>query len=290
MYNYSMPNPAPLEPVDYLVIGHLSQDLTPEGPRLGGTAAYSALTAHALGLRVGVVTAWGGEPPLGALAGTDGITVSMIPTPHTTTFENVYTPAGRIQYIHRTAPRIDTSHVAQEWRRTPIIHIGPIAQEVSPLLAEGFSPDLLCLTPQGWLRTWDGDGRVLPCVWPEAQAALSKAAAAAISIEDVGGDEGQIEAMALACRVLAVTEGPAGARLYWNGDLRRFRAPAMPEVDATGAGDIFAAAFFFRLYTTRDPWEAARFATRLASYSVMRLGLEGIPTQQEIQTCLVEVF
>ena len=40
----------------------------------------------------------------------------------------------------------------------------------------------------------------------------------------------------------------------------------LEEVDATGAGDIFAAAFFWRLYVTRDPWEAARFATHLASF------------------------
>ena len=71
-----------------------------------------------------------------------------------------------------------------------------------------------------------------------------------------------------ACRVLAVTEGPAGARLYWNGDLRRFRALQVKEVDATGAGDIFAAAFFWRLHVTRDPWAAAKFATHLASFSV----------------------
>jgi sugar/nucleoside kinase (ribokinase family) len=106
----------------------------------------------------------------------------------------------------------------------------------------------------------------------------------------VGGDEDRIEAMASATRVLAVTEGPAGARLYWNGDLRRFRAPDREEVDATGAGDIFAAAFFWRLYATRDPWAAARFATHLASFSISRSGLEGIPTQEEIQTCLVEVL
>ncbi len=285
-----MLNLGPLEAVDYLLIGHLSQDLTPEGSRLGGTAAYSALTARALGLRVGVVTAWGGELSLGPLAGRDGITLFSIPATQTTTFENVYTPSGRIQYIHRTAPRIDFEHVPPEWRRAPILHIGPIAGEVSPRLAEGFSPVLLGLTPQGWLRTWDGDGRVMPCLWPEAQAALSQAGAAVISVEDVGGDESQIEAMALTARVLAVTEGPAGARLYWNGDLRRFRAPLTHEVDATGAGDIFAAAFFFRLYTTHDPWEAARFATRLAAFSVTRPGLAGIPTQDEIQTCLVEVI
>ena len=47
-----MLNPVTLEPVDYLVIGHVAHDLIPDGWRLGGTAAYSALTAHALGLRV----------------------------------------------------------------------------------------------------------------------------------------------------------------------------------------------------------------------------------------------
>jgi sugar/nucleoside kinase (ribokinase family) len=62
------------------------------------------------------------------------------------------------------------------------------------------------------------------------------------------------------------------------------------EVDSTGAGDIYASAFFTRLYTTRDPWEAARFATLMSAISVTRQGLEGIPTPDEIQSCLVEVF
>jgi sugar/nucleoside kinase (ribokinase family) len=96
--------------------------------------------------------------------------------------------------------------------------------------------------------------------------------------------------MATASRILAVTEGASGARLFWNGDERRFRAPEAKEIDATGAGDIFAAAFFTRLYSTRDPWESARFATQLAAFSVTRIGLSGIPTAEEINSCLVEVF
>ena len=64
----------------------------------------------------------------------------------------------------------------------------------------------------------------------------------------------------------------------------------MSEIDATGAGDIFAAAFFVRLLTTQDPWEAARFATHLSACSVTRKGLKGIPTAEEIQACMVEVF
>ena len=61
-------------------------------------------------------------------------------------------------------------------------------------------------------------------------------------------------------------------------------------MDATGAGDIFAAAFFVRLSATRDPWAAARFATQLAARSVTRRGLDAIPTQAEIQECLMEVL
>jgi len=111
-----------------------------------------------------------------------------------------------------------------------------------------------------------------------------------LSIEDVAGDDERIEFMAAHTRILVVTEAASGARLYWHGDQRRFRAPVMQEVDATGAGDIFAAAFFIRLLATRDPWEAARFATQLSAYSVTRPGLESIPTAEEIQACMVEVF
>ncbi len=277
---------SPLEPVDYLVVGHAARDLTPSGARLGGTAAFSALTARALGLRVGIVTSAGADLPLAAL---DGIPTVTVPSEHSTTFENIYSPDGRKQILHHRAAPIDFLHVPEFWRRAGIIHIGPIADEVSPILPKGFAPDLLGLTAQGWMRTWDESGRVHPIKWEDAFA-LEAAGAVVISLEDVGGDMEQVERLAQHTRILAVTEGAAGCVLHWHGDRRRINAPKFTEVDATGAGDIFAAAFFIRLYTTRDPWEAARFAALLASHSVTRIGLDGIPTEQEIQSCLVEVL
>jgi sugar/nucleoside kinase (ribokinase family) len=273
--------------VDYLIIGNLSCDITPDGSRLGGTAAYAALTGRALGLRVGIVTAWGGEVSLDAL---EGIMIQSFQAERSTTFENKYTSTGRIQHIHHTAPDLSFDNIPETWRRAPIVHIGPIAGEAKSLVEGNFPSSLMGLTPQGWLRRWDSDGRVRSGDWPEANEMLARAGAAVLSIEDVDGDEVCIEAMATASRVLAITEGPAGSRLYWNGDLRRFRAPLLEEVDATGAGDIFAAAFFWRLYVTRDPWAAARFATHLASFSVKRRGLDSIPTPEEIHSCLVEVL
>jgi sugar/nucleoside kinase (ribokinase family) len=140
------------------------------------------------------------------------------------------------------------------------------------------------------MRQWSADGRVSSKPWENADAALRRAGAVVISREDVNGDDELIEHMAHQTRVLAVTEAAEGAVLYWNGDRRRFRAPKVKEVDATGAGDIFAAAFFVRLVTTRDPWEAARFATLVASCSIARVGLEGIPTPAEIEQCKMEVL
>lgn len=282
-----MSNLLATEPVDYLVIGHVAHDLTPEGPRLGGTAAYSALTARALGLRVGILTASGPETSLAPLA---DIPVISLDSPHSTTFENIYTDTGRLQYLRAQAARIDFNRVPEVWRRTPIIHLGPIANEMDATLPEGFSPVLLGLTPQGWMRRWDSECRVFRGDWQDADAALARAHAVVISREDVNGDDELIEHMAHQTRVLVVTESAAGAVLYWNGDRRRFRAPAVTEVDATGAGDVFAAAFFFRLLRTRDPWEATRFATLLGSCSVTRPGLEGIATPREVEECMMEVL
>ncbi len=278
---------SPLEPINYLVIGHLTRDITPEGRRLGGTAAYAGLTAHALGLRVGIVTSWGAELPLANLK---HIPIISYPAEHSTTFENTYSEKGRVQVVHTVAPQLDYHLIPEPWRQAPIVHLGPVAQEVEPGLVRRFPNSLVGVTPQGWLRSWDDQGHVHSSEWPEASFILQHTGAAVLSIEDVQYDESRVEEMASSARILVITEGAAGARVYWNGDVRRFRPPKEVEIDSTGAGDIFAAAFFTRLYLTRDPWESARFANQIAAASVTRRGLAGVPTPEEIQEYLIEVL
>ncbi len=282
-----MQNLARIEPIDYLVIGHLTQDLTPAGPIFGGTVTYASLTARALGLRVGVVTAF---PPELPLPNWDGIVIAAYPSSQATTFENIYTPEGRLQILHHRAEELNYSHIPETWRSTPLVHLGPVAREVDPKLVRMFPDAFVGATPQGWLRDWNHNGNVFFGDWPEASYVLEQVSAAVLSIEDVRGDERVIEDMAAHIRVLVVTEGPAGARVYWNGDVRRFPAPREVEADATGAGDIFAATFFHRLQTTRDPWEACRCANNLAAASVTRSGIQGIPSPQEVRSCLIEVI
>jgi len=277
-----------LEPIDYLLIGHLSRDLTPDGDRLGGTVAYAALMAYALDLRVGIVTSWGNEFSLEPFMGS--LPIVNNPTEHSTTFENLETPHGRVQILHHVASPLDYHIIPESWREAPIVHLAPIAQEVESSLVRHFPNAMIGITPQGWLREWDISGHVTLTEWPEASFVLQHADATILSLEDVYHDEERIEELVMSSRVLVVTEGAKGGRVFWNGDVRRFSAPKVKVMDLVGAGDIFATAFFYRFHITRDPWEAARFATHLASTSVTRAGIDSIPTPEEIKFATVEVF
>lgn len=269
--------------VDYLTIGHVTQDLAPDGPRLGGTASYASLTAQALGLRVGVLTSAPENFPL--LAPLAGLHLTCVPSGEPTTFENIYDARGkRRQILSGRAAMLDPAAVPPAWRRASIVHLAPLAAEVSPELATFFPTALLGITPQGWMRAWNEKGEVRFRAWDDPHDLASKAAAVVFSIEDVEYDETLVAECAARARLLVVTRGEDGCSVHWRGEWRHFPAPGVTLVDPTGSGDIFAAAYFYRLHVTRgDPYEAARFAVQVASASVTRPGLDGIPTPQEIQ-------
>jgi sugar/nucleoside kinase (ribokinase family) len=275
-----------LEPIDYLVVGHLTQDLTPDGPRLGGTAAYAARTAYAMGLRVGIVTAWGQEVATDLL---DGVKIVNEYADHSTTFENIEGEFGRIQKLHYLAPGLDYYHVPGIWRSAPIIHLAPVVHEVNPLIARHFPDALSLLTPQGWLRQWDENGNVDCGDWPEARLALEQVSVTILSDEDLQCDQLRIEEFAHAAKLLIVTHGENGATLYFEGQEHLVDAPKVELVDATGAGDVFAAAFIVQYHAKHDPVEALRFANQVAANSVTRPGLAGAPSEEDLHDITLEV-
>jgi sugar/nucleoside kinase (ribokinase family) len=275
-----------INPVDYLLIGHITRDRSPEGHRLGGSVSYAGLTARALGARVGIVTSWGEEQEAEIFT---GIAVANNLSEHSTTFENRYTPEGRAQILHKLASGLDFYHIPEAWRGAQIVHLAPIAQEVQPNISRHFPNSHIYLTLQGWLRQWDSQGEVSPVEWPEANYVLQQAHAAVLSEEDVQGDQGIIEAFASSAPILVVTRAAAGASVYVEGRVHHLPAPQVDEVDPTGAGDIFAAAFFIHLTKFGDPLQAGEMAILVAADSVTRSGLAGAPTEDIIHNILSEV-
>jgi len=273
-----------VHPVDYLVLGTITQDIMPSGDRvLGGTAAFAGRMAHALGMHVGIVAAVGPEVDLSPL---EGISVISQVSPVSTTYENHYTPSGRVQYLRQRADRLCIESVPGGWMAAPLVHLGPLADDVDPGLIGHFSESFIGVTPQGWLRRWDETGRVSWVDWPQAPDVLAKVDAAVVSVEDVEDDWECLESWAAHVPVLVVTQAEKGATVYAGSEKRHFPAPSVRVADLTGAGDLFAAAFFVLYQQSRDPWTAARLAVSLASASVTRFGLAGLPTRAEIETVL----
>lgn len=272
---------------DYLVVGHVTKDLYDGGYKIGGTVTFSALTARNLGCRVGIVTAAAGDLDLGCLP-TD-IALVTLPSEDSTTFENLYHDGQRRQFLWARARPLTLDDVPQAWRASPIVHLGPVAQEVAQSLAFGFPDALLGMTPQGWMRRWEDNGLVRPAVWEPPADLLRRADAIILSLEDVGGDLEIVRSYAAQANLVVLTAGWKGATVYYRGEVRSFPAPQVREVDPTGAGDIFAAAFLVALHQGGDPWLAARFANCVASHSVERSGTDSIPTKQEIARCRTQL-
>jgi 1D-myo-inositol 3-kinase len=288
---------SPDTPPDFLVIGHVTKDLRPDGGyTIGGSATFAALTAQRLGLRAGIVTSASADLLERLPDALPGVALSCIPAAESTTFENIYENGRRRQYLRGRAAPLDLSAVPDAWHQARIVLLGPLAQEVTPAFACAFPGALLGATPQGWLRQWASDGQVSPTAWAAAAEVLPHLHALILSREDLiahnGGNhqDDQIEALldewTRMTPALVLTEGAQGATLYADGRTRHFPAFPTAEVDPTGAGDVFAAAFLTQYALAQDINTAVRFANCVASFAVEQPGTAGIPTPQQVVTRL----
>lgn len=269
---------------DYLLIGNITQDITPNGLVMGGTATYSAITAHRLGWRVGVVSRVG--PDVDIAGRLPGIEVHAVPSACTTTYENVYHGNVRTQWVRAIADPLTLDDVPLAWRRASIVHLGPLTQEFEPELARAFPGVLVGATPQGWLRQWDAQGRVSAKPLPRPHEQLRGIQALVFSPEDVAHDTAAMMELVQAVPLAVITHAQEGAVVYTADGPRALPARPATVVDPTGAGDVFAAAFFIRLAERNDPFEAAAFANSVASFSIEGFGTEGIPTREQVEAWL----
>ena len=278
-------------PLDFLVIGHVTRDIPSADPAasayvLGGTVSFAAVTAAKLGRHPTVLTRAGDDVDLTPLTEVGGLHV--LPSAHTTTFANIYTPTGRVQYCYTPAPVIAATDVPADLRQPKVVLLGPLVQEIEPDMLHIFPEEtVLAAVPQGWMRRWDADGRVYPTPWTTAEEFLPHLDALILSIEDVDGDLSIIEEYCAHVPLLVMTQYREGSTVYQrqtDGSVSVTQVPPRPanEVDPTGAGDTFATAFLLRLQETGDPLDAARYANVTASFGVEGPGIAAIPSHDAV--------
>jgi sugar/nucleoside kinase (ribokinase family) len=271
--------------IEYLVLGHVTVDrLDEKRVALGGTATYAAVTARNMAARVGVHTSASYEPGLIDTLG--GVLVARIPAEYTTCFVNDYSSGTRRQTIESVAEKLTYEQILPEWRHPAVVHFGPLCQELDAALVDKFPRSLIGVTPQGWMRAWDESGLVRPVDWVDAPRVLRKASVVVISEHDVA-DRSVIREWASRARMLVVTLGDRGCDVYRQGGAEPFHSPAFraaAEVDPTGAGDVFAAAFLWHLHQSGGDWRtAADWANCVASFVVEKRGVAGVPKLAEVE-------
>jgi len=272
---------------DFLAIGHVTKDVQEDGYTIGGTVTFASLTARNLGQRTAVVTRASSDLGLNPLY--QGIEVFRLPSPVTTTFQNLYSSDGtRTQFIRAVAGQIKAEDIPPAWREAKIVLLGPLANELEGGIAKIFPYSLIGVTPQGWMRRWDGDGRVFPRPWEGAAEVLTCARVMVCSENDIEREENVIQSYARIADILVVTHGPGGATVYHQGEARHLPAFETIEIDPTGAGDVFAAAYLIELERSGDPYAAAHFANCVASFNVEKPGIEGIPTLEQVEQRLAQ--
>jgi sugar/nucleoside kinase (ribokinase family) len=275
---------------DILFIGHVACDLESidrNSPyRLGGTVSYAAVTATRLGRHPTVITRAAASTDLSDLPA--DLNLHLLPSPVTTTFANLYTEHGRIQYSYAQALPITAADIPVTLRHPRAVLLGPLVNEIDAEVASIFHDEtLVAAVPQGWMRRWDESGRVFAKPWESASAILPHLSVLVLSLEDIDQDLSRLDPWFAHVGLVVMTEYRDGSTINQrqaDGSIVQFKIPPRPahEVDPTGAGDVFATSFVIRLQETDDPLQAARFANITASFSVEHPGVTGVPTRTQV--------
>lgn len=268
---------------DFLVVGHIVKDVVAGGWRPGGGVLYAAAQACALSLRVAAVTRCSSDvKPAEFLPGVDW---HVLPSEVSTSFENVYQDGRREQRLLSLAPALTLDDIPTEWREAPIVLLTPVFDDLEllvPALLTG-KERLVGLGAQGWLRRLEGERVLAGSVEPRPQWLGGDVVF--VSEEDVSEPDA-VQAWKRQIRTVVLTRGLQGCTVWDASGRFDVEGLAVSEVDATGAGDVFAAAFLVRLRETGDNRLAAEFATAAAALAVQAVGTSGIGGRKTIEALL----
>ncbi|OGN87501.1 MAG: hypothetical protein A2X23_03350 [Chloroflexi bacterium GWC2_73_18] len=304
-----------MTPPDLVVAGHATRDVTaddPRGWRIGGAVGYVSLTAARLGLRVAALI---GLDPLAAdaeelaLLRDAGVEIAAVPLAHGPVFENIERPGGRIQHCLDAGPPLDPALLPAAWADARGWAFVPILAEVGGAgwAARPPAGALLAVGWQGMLRepVPGGQTRARP---PGPDPVLARANLVVASIHDLHEThDAPTIAAGLASLLwrpeqrLVLTEGIRGGMLFrresdgWRS--RRYRAAwASPELDPTGAGDVFLAGYVAAtldrgLVPPGGDEDEGRLAVAAvaAAISVEAHGLTGAPDRDTLMRRLAAV-
>jgi sugar/nucleoside kinase (ribokinase family) len=271
---------------DFVAIGHVTLDRFGDSVRPGGSALYAAVTAHRLGLSVGLLTSHDDEFPLEVIP--SRIEVVSVPADETTLFEHRQETSGRVSHVRAVASPLTAADVPEDWRDASLTLLAPVVDEVDPMIATLFTDGAVGAAAQGWVRQVKPDGLVIPRPWSSPERLLQSVQALFLSREDILGQEAEVVEWFQRMPVGVLTADRSGALLFVNGERYEVHPRPAHEVDPTGAGDVFAATFLIQYQREGDPWLAAAAAACAGSLAVEGEGWSAVADRAALEAALVE--
>lgn len=271
------------------MIGHVVLDRNTIGgiehpPKPGGAAFYATSVFARLGLRTAVVTrvAPADEDLLLGELRALGVHVINLGTARSTVFRNIDAPSGervREQRVDQAAAPIEAADLPDLAAR--IWYLGPLARDDLDCAIAGIGRERggrVAIDVQGLVRRVE-DGRVVP-EQPSAPPGLG-------AIDVLKADDAEIltftgtttldsaarAAVAAGAREVVITKANRGSILF--DGRRRIEVPAYrprPELDPTGCGDTYLAAYLTRRLETDDLAACGCFAAAAAAIKMQDNG------------------
>jgi sugar/nucleoside kinase (ribokinase family) len=288
---------------DLVSVGHFSLDSISLPNRntpfvvLGGSVAYVSFAARRLDARVSVVSKIGSDFPAAYLwwlrqENVDLSGVSKAENAQTTSFELKYSNdlSDRTLRLKNRAPSIAVADLPNSLK-TQVIHIGPIAGEITFEAIEKLRgcSDILSFDPQGLVRNFDENGnvtlgslidkRILGLV--DIYKSSLKEIQAVTGLSDT---DSAIRAVhGHGAKIVIVTLGASGAMVSVEDQLHKVPA-YKPEqiIDPTGAGDAFIGSFLAEYINGEDCSWCSCVGSAAASLVVEGIGPTFFGDKEEI--------
>ncbi len=288
------------------IIGHLTIDqIKRKGTisfSMGGPPAYGGITAARIGAKVSAVSKVGvdyrDEYLLKLIrAGIDISDVHLCPSPcRTTNYYLSYEEDERELILKSKCEDIYPKDISKKNLAVENMIFSPVAGEI-PLETLRYcvenSDAMICLDPQGYLREFDENGKVRHKRWENASLYLESVDILKLSEREsiaMTGTRDLTEALRklsnFGPKMVIISLGERGSIIFDKKDNKIYDIPAIRpriEIDFTGCGDAFFAAFLIEYQKTKDVYRSGIFGSSAASFVAEGPGLSVFGTREEIE-------
>ena len=269
---------------------------------VGGPPSYAGLVCSRFGNDVTPLTKVGSDFPdeQAVWLARNGLVLrasDRSTTKPTTRFKITNATGTRTLTLGSRCEDLNVSQIPPDTRFNASL-VSPLAGEVSPSLLTEISArsDFTFLDPQGFVRSFDREGRVSASPLRE-RSILSKVDAIKMDrteAEMLTGKSDPRQALekvaAIGVRRAIVTHGADACHVLDGSRIYQVQVPKSPVIDTTGAGDILSGATISWYLKTRDFLRSACFGIAASSLSLHMIALAKIDLPMSVDESAMRLF